>query len=69
MKEVKHRIMFFRMLFGDEFIIMVERVDVHLFVWKQANQHTNPLAHKESTTVIVSLFSIRLFVNVKSSCA
>jgi hypothetical protein len=27
MKEVKHRIMFVQMLFGDEFIIMVERLD------------------------------------------
>ena len=35
MKEVKHRIMFVRVLFGDEFIIMVERLDVHLFIWKQ----------------------------------
>ena len=35
MKEVKHRIMFVWMLFGDEFIIIVERLDVHLFMWKQ----------------------------------
>ena len=34
MKEVKHRIMLVQM-FGDEFIIMVERLDVHLFIWKQ----------------------------------
>jgi len=24
-----------QMLFGDEFIIMVEQLDVHLFIWKQ----------------------------------
>ena len=35
MKEVKHRIMLFQMLFGDGFIIVVERLDVHLFIWKQ----------------------------------
>jgi len=35
MKEVKHRIMLVQMLFGDEFIIMVEWLYVHLFVWKQ----------------------------------
>ena len=35
MKEVKHRIMLVQMLFGDEIIIMVEQLDVHLFIWKQ----------------------------------
>jgi len=35
MKGVKHRIMLVQMLFGDEFIIMVERLDIHLFIWKQ----------------------------------
>ena len=35
MKEVKHRIMFVGMLFRDEFIIMLEWLDVHLFIWKQ----------------------------------
>ena len=27
--------MFVRMLFGDEFIIMVERLDIRFFIWKQ----------------------------------
>jgi len=35
MKEVKHRTMLVQMLFGDEFIIIVERLDVHLFTMKQ----------------------------------
>ena len=35
MKEVKHRVMLVQMLLRDEFIIMVERLDVHLFIWKQ----------------------------------
>jgi len=35
MKEVKHRIILVQMLFGDEFIFMVERLDIHLFIWKQ----------------------------------
>ena len=39
MKEVKHRIMLVQMLFGDEFIIMVERLDVHLFIWKQKGRN------------------------------
>jgi len=38
MKEVKYRIMLVQMLFGDEFFIKVERLDVHLFVWKQKGQ-------------------------------
>jgi len=35
MKEVKHRIMLVKMLFGDEFITVVERLDVYFFIWKQ----------------------------------
>jgi len=35
MKERKHRTMFVGMLFTDKLIIMVERLDVHLFIWKQ----------------------------------
>ena len=35
MKEVKNSIMFVGILFMDEIIIMVERLDVHLFIWKQ----------------------------------
>jgi len=33
MKEVKHKIMLVQILFGDEFIIMVERLDVHSFIY------------------------------------
>jgi len=43
MKEVKHRIKLIHMLFGDEFIIMVERLDVHLFIWKQKGRCVDPL--------------------------
>ena len=31
--------MLFQMLFRDEFIIMVERLDVHLFIWKQKGRY------------------------------
>ena len=34
-KDVKHRIMLVQMLLGDDLTIMVERLDVHLFIWKQ----------------------------------
>jgi len=34
-KDVKHRIMLVQMLLGDDLTIMVERLDVHLFIWKK----------------------------------
>ena len=55
MKEVKHRIMFVRMLFGDEFIIMVERLDVHLFIRKQESWCVN-LLEKCHSVVNVTIF-------------
>ena len=55
MKEVKHRIVLVQMLFGDEFIIMVERLDVHLFVWKQRFRCVD-LLEKSHSVVIVTIF-------------
>ena len=55
MKEVKHRIMFVRMLFGDEFIIMVERLDVHLFISKQEGRCVD-LLQKSHSVVDVTIF-------------
>jgi len=55
MKEVKHRIMLVLMLFGDEFIIMVERLDVHLFIWKQKDRCVD-LLEKSHSVVNVTIF-------------
>jgi len=55
MKEVKHRIMLVQMLLGDEFIIMVERLDVHLFIWKQKG-HCVDLLEKSHSVVNVTTF-------------
>jgi len=55
MKEVKHRIMLVQMLFGDEFIIMVERLDVHLFIWKQKGRCVD-LLEKSHSAVNVTIF-------------
>ena len=55
MKEVKYRIMLVQMLFGDEFIIMVERLDVHLFIWKQKGRCVD-LLEKSHSVVTVTLF-------------
>ena len=55
MKEVKHRIMFVRMLFGDEFIIMVERPDVHLLIWKQEGWCVD-LLEKSHSVVNVTIY-------------
>jgi len=55
MKEVKHRIMFVQMLFGDEFIIMAERLDVHLFLWKQKCRCVD-LLEKSNSVVNVTIF-------------
>jgi hypothetical protein len=55
MKEVKHRIMFVRVLFGDEFIIMVERLDVHLFIWKQEGWCVD-LLEKSHIVINVTIF-------------
>jgi len=55
MKEVKHRIMLVQILFGDEFIIMVERLDVHLFIWKQNGRFVD-LLEKSHSVVNVTVF-------------
>ena len=55
MEEVKHRIMFVRMLFGDEFIIMVEQLDVHLFIWKQEGWCVD-LLEKSHSVINVTIF-------------
>jgi len=34
MEEFRRRIMLIQMLFGDELIIMVEQLDVHMLIWK-----------------------------------
>jgi hypothetical protein len=43
------------MLFGDEFVIMVERLDVHLFIWKQKGRCVD-LLEKSHSVVNVSIF-------------
>jgi len=55
MKEVRHRIILVQMLFGDEFIIMVERLDVHLFIWKQ-NGRCVDLLEKSHSVFNVTIF-------------
>jgi len=55
MKEVKHRIILVQMLFGDEFIIMEDRLDVHLFIWKQKGQCVD-LLEKSHSVVNVTIF-------------
>jgi hypothetical protein len=55
MKEVKHRIMLVQMLFGDEFIILVEQLDVHLFIWKQKGRCVD-LLEKSRSVVNVTIF-------------
>ena len=55
MKEVKHRIMLVQMLFGGGFIIMVERLDVHLFIWKQKGRCVD-LLEKSQSVINVTIF-------------
>jgi len=62
MKVVKHRIMLVQMLFGDEFIIMVEQLDVHLFAWKQEGWFKPYLSSCISS--LLSLTFVRLFTLV-----
>ena len=56
MKEVKHRIMLGQMLFVDEFIIMVGRLDVHLFIWKEKGPCVD-LLEKCHSVVSVTVFT------------
>jgi len=55
MKDVKHRIMLVQMLFGNEFIIMVEQLDVHLFIWKQKGRCVDLLG-KSHSVINVTIF-------------
>ena len=55
MKDVKHRIMLVPMLFGDELINMVERLVVHLFIWKQKGRCVD-LLEKSHGVVSVTIF-------------
>ena len=57
MEEVKHRIMLVQMLFGDEFIIMVERLDVHLFIWKQKGRCVDLLENSQSVVNVTTFTS------------
>jgi len=34
LKELKHRIMIVRMLLGNEFIVTIKILYIHLFIWK-----------------------------------
>jgi len=47
--------MLVQMLFGDEFIIMVERRDIHLFIWKQKDRCVD-LLEKSHSFVNVTIF-------------
>jgi len=55
MKEDKHRIMLVQMLFWDEFIVMVERLDVHLFIWNPKGLCVD-LLEKSHIVVNVTIF-------------
>ena len=52
--EAKHRIMILQM-FGDEFIITMERLNLHLFIWKQKGWWVD-LPEKSHSVVIVTIF-------------
>ena len=47
--------MLVQMLFGDEFIILVEQLDVHLFIWKQKGRCVD-LLEKSRSVVNVTIF-------------
>jgi len=47
--------MFVEMFFGDEFIIMVEQLAVHLFVWKKEGWCVD-LLDKSHSVVNVTIF-------------
>ena len=57
MKEVKPRTMFVRMLFGDGFIFMMERLDVHLFIWKQEGCCVDLLEKSHSVVNVIIFIS------------
>ena len=45
------------MLFGDEFIIMVEWLDVHLFIWKQKVRCVDLLENSRSVDNVTIFMS------------
>jgi len=47
--------MLIKMLIGDEFIIMVERLDVHLFIWKQKGRCVD-LLEKSHIVINITIF-------------
>ena len=47
--------MLVQMLFGDEFIVIVERLDVRLFKWKQKGRCVD-LLEKSHSVVSVTIF-------------
>jgi len=55
MEEVKRRIMLVQMFFADKFIVMMERLDVHLFIWKQKGRCVD-LLDKRHSDVSVAIF-------------
>ena len=55
MEEVKHSVMIVQIFSGDEFIFMVERLDVHLFIWKQ-NGRCVDLLEKSHSVLNVTIF-------------
>ena len=62
MNEVKHTIMLVQMLFGDEFIIMVERLDVHLFIWRQKGRCVDLLEKSHSVVNVTKFVSAVKFM-------
>jgi len=55
MEEVKYGIILVQMLFGGEFITMVGRLDVHLFIWKQKGRCVD-LLEKSHGVVSATIF-------------
>jgi len=53
--------MLVQMLFGDEFIIMVERLDVHLFMWRQKGRCVDLLEKSRSVgNVTIFMSAVKL---------
>jgi len=57
--------MLFEMLFGDEFIITVERLDIHLFVWKQKGRCVDLL--EKSHNIFFSLVTSAFYNQTKET--
>ena len=62
MEEVKHSIMLIQILFGDEFIIMVDRHDVHLFIRKQKGRCVDLLEKSHNVVMVTILVSAVKYV-------